>query len=227
MNRETAIPRRSLHDELVERLRRQIVEGEMEPGAKVSEKALCAAYGVSRTPLREALKVLAREGLVVLTPHRGAHVAELTLDDLEEAFPVIGALEALAGELACAHARDQEIAKISMLHMRMRTAFNNGDRQAYFRLNQQIHEALAAAARNPTLDRMRQMVAGRVARARYRANISTARWDRAMKEHEAILAALRARDGARLGRLLKAHLAGKLETLRGIIGETEEGRAAE
>lgn len=227
MNLETPIPRRSLHDELVERLRRQIVEGELAPGAKISEKALCAAYGVSRTPLREALKVLAREGLVVLTPHRGAHVAELTLADLEEAFPVIGALEALAGELACVHATDEEIAGISMLHMRMETAYRNGDRQAYFRLNQQIHEALAAAARNPTLERMRQMAGARVARARYHANISTARWDQAMKEHKAILAALKARDGARLGRLLRAHLAAKLEALRGIIGEHETGRAAE
>ena len=224
MNRETAIPRRSLHDELVERLRRQIVEGELAPGEKISEKALCEAYGVSRTPLREALKVLASEGLVVLTPHRGAHVSMLTIEDLEEAFPVIGALEALAGELACANATDAEIERISMLHLKMATAYRNRDRQAYFRLNERIHEALAAAARNPTLDRMRQMVGGRVARARYHANISTARWDRAMKEHEAILAALKARDGARLGRLLKAHLANKLESLREIVaaGETNE-----
>ncbi len=88
----SAIPRRSLHDELVERVRRQIVEGVLEPGEKISEKDLCAAYAVSRTPLREALKVLAREGLVVLTPHRGAHVSRLTISDIEEAFPVIGAL---------------------------------------------------------------------------------------------------------------------------------------
>ena len=147
MNRETAIPRRSLHDELVERLRRQIVEGELAPGEKISEKDLCAAYDVSRTPLREALKVLAREGLVVLTPHRGAHVSMLTVADVEEAFPVIGALEGLAGELACAQATDEEIAKISLLHMKMATAHKNRDRQKYFRLNQQIHEALAEAAR--------------------------------------------------------------------------------
>ena len=228
MNREAPIPRRSLHDELVERLRRQIVEGELVAGEKISEKQLCAAYGVSRTPLREALKVLASEGLVVLTPHRGAHVSMLTIADIEEAFPVIGALEALAGELACARATDAEIAKISMLHMKMATAWKHGDRPAYFRLNQQIHEALAAAARNDTLDRMRRMLGGRVARARYHANISTPRWDRAMKEHEAILVALKARDGARLGRLLKAHLANKLATLREIIAgeDTKQGKTA-
>jgi DNA-binding GntR family transcriptional regulator len=219
MNRETAIPRRSLHDELVERLRRKIVEGELAPGEKISEKDLCAAYDVSRTPLREALKVLAREGLVVLTPHRGAHVSMLTVADIEEAFPVIGALEGLAGELACVHATDEEIAKISLLHMKMATAHKIRDRQKYFRLNQQIHEALAEAACNPTLGRMRDMLDGRVSRARYYANISTGRWDQAMKEHQEILAALKARDGERLGRLLKEHLAHKLETLRGVIAD--------
>ena len=222
MNQETAIPRRSLHDELVERLRGLIVEGDLEPGGKISEKDLCAAYGVSRTPLREALKVLAREGLVVLTPHRGAHVSMLTVADLEEAFPVIGALEALAGELACERATDEEINVISMLHLKMETAYKTRDRRKYFRLNQQIHETMAQAARNPTLNGMRDMLNGRVSRARYFANISTARWDQAMKEHEALLTALKARDGALLGRILKEHLAHKLETLRGVIEDEEK-----
>lgn len=221
MNRETAIPRRSLHDELVDRLRRQIVEGALAPGEKVSEKDLCAAYDVSRTPLREALKVLAREGLVVLTPHRGAHVSMLTVADIEEAFPVIGALEALAGELACEQATDEEISEISLLHLKMATAHKTRDRRKYFRLNQRIHEALAAAARNRTLNRMREMLDGRVSRARYFANISTPRWDQAMKEHSQILAALQARDGERLGRILKEHLAHKLETLRLVIEDKQ------
>jgi DNA-binding GntR family transcriptional regulator len=221
MNREHAIPRRSLHDELVERLRRRIVEGDLAPGEKISEKELCVAYGVSRTPLREALKVLARDGLVVLTPYRGAHVSMLTVADLEQAFPVIGTLEALAGELACARATDEEIGKISLLHLKMLTAWKTRDRKKYFRLNQRIHEALAEAARNPVLDQMRGMLTQRVARARYYANISTPRWDQAMKEHEEILAALKARDGERLGRLLKEHLAHKMETLRGVIEDEE------
>ena len=222
MSQDTAIPRRSLHDELVERLRRRIVEGDLAPGEKISEKLLCIAYGVSRTPLREALKVLARDGLVVLTPHRGAHVSMLTVADLEEAFPVIGALEALAGELACERATDGEISKISLLHLKMMTAWKTRDRKKYFRLNQQIHEALAEAARNPVLDQMRGMLTERVARARYYANISTPRWDQAMKEHEEILAALKARDGMLLGRILKAHLRHKLETLRAVIRDEGE-----
>jgi DNA-binding GntR family transcriptional regulator len=219
MNRRTVISRRSLHDELVELLRSQIVEGEMAPGEKISEKDLCVAYGVSRTPLREALKVLAREGLVVLTPNRGAHVSLLTVKDLEEAFPVIGALEALAGELACERATDGEISRISALHQKMNAAWESRDRKKYFRLNQQIHEAMAGAARNSVLDQMRGMLTGRVARARYYANISTPRWDQAMKEHEEILAMLKARDGERLGRVLRDHIRHKLETLRDVIAD--------
>lgn len=219
---DTAIPRRTLHDELVDRLRRQIVEGELAPGDKINEKALCQTYQVSRTPLREALKVLAREGLVVLTPHRGAQVSMLTVEDMEEAFPVIGALEALAGELACRNATDAEIARIEALHDRMATAHDMRDRTKYFRLNQQIHDALAKAARNPTLTTMREMLDGRVSRARYYVNISAPRWDQAMEEHREILAALTARDGTRLGAVLKRHLANKLETLKSVLQAENE-----
>jgi len=225
MTGATPLPRHTLHDLLVERLRAQIVEGALAPGEKVNEKALCEAFGVSRTPLREAMKVLAHEGLVALTPHRGAQIAHLTLADLEQAFPVIGALEALAGELACAQATDREIEEIAQLHGQMEKAWKKRDRAAYFHLNQEIHEAMARAARNPVLDQMRGMLSGRVARARYFANISTPRWDQAMKEHNEILAALKARDGERLGSVLKAHLAHKLQTLRAVLhqeGENDE-----
>ena len=147
----------------------------------------------------------------------------LTAEDMEEAFPVIGALEALAGELACRHATDAEIARIAELHDRMAAAHDSRDRKKYFRLNQQIHEALAEAARNPTLTAMRGMLDGRIGRARYYANISTPRWDQAMKEHGEILSALKARDGARLGRVLKEHLTNKLETLKAVLEREGEG----
>ncbi len=95
------IKRQSLHDELTERLRHLIIEGNLAPGAKLSEKDPCDTFGVSRTPLRETLKVLATEGLVELTPNRGASVARLILSDLGETFPIMGALEAVSGEIAC------------------------------------------------------------------------------------------------------------------------------
>ena len=93
----TQLKRRPLHEELTESLRKLIVSGELQPGRKVPEKELCELYGVSRTPLREALKVLATDGLVNLEPNRGAWVSRITVEELDELFPVMGALEALAG----------------------------------------------------------------------------------------------------------------------------------
>src|SRR3546814_11754515 len=110
------IQRRPLHNELADRLRHMIVEGELAPGEKLSEKDLCSQFGVSRTPLREAMKVLATEGLVLLTPNRGCPVAKLTLADLAEAFPLRGALEALSGAPACRYITDTEIPRIHELH---------------------------------------------------------------------------------------------------------------
>jgi DNA-binding GntR family transcriptional regulator len=206
--------RASLHDEVVERLRDLIVEGALEPGARVPERELCARFAVSRTPLREALKVLASEGLLELLPHRGAQVTRLTAADLDELFPVMGALEALAGELACAQITEAELAEIRALHYQMALHATRGELADYFRLNQRIHEAIMEAARNPTLARLYRGLAGRVRRARYLANMSKPRWDQAVGEHEAILEALEKRDGAALGRVLKAHLRNKCETVK-------------
>ena len=114
-----SIPRKTLHEQLVERLREIILEGGLEAGAKIPERELCERLGVSRTPMREALKVLASEGLVSLVPNRGAVVRGLTREDIDDLFPLIGALEALAGELACERISDSEIAAIERLHADM------------------------------------------------------------------------------------------------------------
>lgn len=221
MSIELAAPiqRRPLHNELADRLRHMIVEGELAPGEKLSEKDLCSRFGVSRTPLREAMKVLATEGLVLLTPNRGCTVAKLTLADLDEAFPIMGALEALSGELACRHITDREIARIRELHERMVRKFQARALSEYFKLNEQIHQLILSAARNPTLAQMQLSLSGRVRRARYMANMSPARWAKAVAEHEKILEALEARDGKRLAVLLKEHLANKLETVKEALRE--------
>ncbi|MDH3580734.1 MAG: GntR family transcriptional regulator [Hyphomicrobiales bacterium] len=207
------IIRRTLHDELLERLREMIVDGALAPGAKVPEKALCARFGVSRTPLREALKVLASEGLVTLTPNRGAMVSDLTREDLEEFFPVMAALEALSGEMACANITDKQVAQITLLHEDMVACYEARDLGGYFKINQQIHERILDAARNPTLTTLYRSLAGRIRQARYLANMSQTRWAQAVDEHGQMIEALEARDGARLAAILKTHLANKAETV--------------
>ena len=217
------IVRRTLHDELLGRLRQLIIDGGLTPGQKVPEKELCDRFGVSRTPLREALKVLASEGLVTLTPNRGAMVTDLTLDDLEEAFPVMGALEALSGELACANITDRELHEIKDLHARMVGHYSRGELRPYFQTNQRIHELILEAARNRTLSSLYRSLEGRVRQARYLANMSPARWARAVEEHEQIIAALEARDGPAPARILKAHLANKFETVKEAFAPGRDG----
>jgi DNA-binding GntR family transcriptional regulator len=222
------LARPALAVEVTDRIRTMIMEGGLKPGQKVPEKALTERFGVSRTPVREALKILAAEGYVRLIPNRGAAVADLTLTELEEVFPVIAALEGAAGELAARHASDPEISEIRRLNDAMHAAFESGDRPAYFELNQEIHAAILSAARNPTLLQQHQMVAHRVRRARYQANLTPQRWLEALGEHDRIVEALEARDGERLGRLMKAHLEHKLDALRRgapalIAGEMAEG----
>lgn len=209
-----AIPRASLHDQLTARLRDLILEGELIAGVRVPERELCERFGVSRTPLRESLKVLASEGLLELLPNRGAIVTALTEEDLDELFPVMGALEALAGELACARITEEQIAEVRALHYQMVLHHTRKELPAYFRLNQRIHELIMDAAGNATLSRMYRSLAGRIRRARYIANMSAARWAQAVKEHETILDALARRDGAGLALILKSHLQNKCETVK-------------
>lgn len=216
------LPRVSLHDQIVEHLRDAIVSGDMAPGDKLNERRLCETLEVSRTPLREAIKVLSNEGLIRLTPRYGACVAPLTLDDLDEVFPIMGALEALSGELACARISDGEIEAVERLHARMLLHYERRELKPYFECNQKIHDAILEASRNPTLTTTLRGLGGRVRRARYFANMSEERWKTAVSEHGEILAALKARDAARLGPLLRRHLSNKLETVRAALEDLAE-----
>jgi DNA-binding GntR family transcriptional regulator len=207
----------SLHEKLVSQLRDLIVEGEIEPGARISERLLCERFGVSRTPLREVLKVLASEGLVDLLPNRGARVARLEDRDVEDMFEVMAALEALSGRLACARISEPALADIRALHYRMLAHYARRQLPEYFRLNQAIHEAIVDAAENPVLKATYLGLSGRIRRARYLANMSNERWAAAVTEHQEILAALSERDGEKLARILDTHLKNKSIVVRGCL----------
>lgn len=212
-----SIQRQPLPDEVVKRLRKLILDGELKPGARVTEKKLADQFDVSRTPLREAFKVLATEGLIELLPHRGAVVARLTGEDLDHMFAVLEALEGLAGELACKKISVSEIAEIGSLHGKLFDCFKKRRREQYFRINQVIHEKIITAAANPVLFNVYFSLSGRIRRARYMANISDEMWERAAKDHELILKALIDRNGKWLSRLLKDHLEHKRAAVKAAI----------
>ena len=209
-----AIDRRPLHAQAVGLLRDMIVRGDLVPGSRLNERVLCERLSISRTPLREAMKTLAAEGLVQLLPNRGAVVAAIDVDEVAALFQVMGALEALAGELACAHATDADIAEIAVLHYQMRLHYARRERAEYFRYNQTIHERIFEAAGNSVLLDVYRKLSGRLRRARFAANLSDERWSKAMQEHDEILDALTRRNGLRLRTLLQQHLRNKLEVVR-------------
>jgi DNA-binding GntR family transcriptional regulator len=226
MTVQPLIARRSLHDEIVSRLRDMISEGVLKPGTKVPERELCLQFGVSRTPMREALKVLAAEGLLDLPPNRGAVVSRIKPEEIEDLFPIMGALEALAGELACTRIDDAQIAAIARLHAEMVGHFERGEWVPYTKLNRQIHEAIFAAAGNAALGALYQSLLVRTHSVRFLAQRSQARWQEAVDDHVAILAALEARDGARLAALLRQHLTHKAEMVREAVDRLDEGSTA-
>ena len=207
------VEHRTLPESVAAQLRELIVTQALPPGEKIEEKALCERLGVSRTPFREAMRVLAGEGLVVITPRRGFSVSTVTARDLEEAFPILGTLEALAAELACARIDGRRLAALRVLQDRMASAHAHGDLEEYFRLNEQVHRTIRETSGNDTLLAMLESFSTRVRRARYMANLAPARWAAAVEEHEAMLRALEARDAPRLGRLMRAHLANKHKAL--------------
>ena len=200
------IRRRSLHDELLDGIRDMILEGRFKPGDKIPERVLCLHFGVSRTPLRESLKALAAEGLVELVPNRGAVVATITEKEIDELFPILGALEALAGEIVCRRLGNAELERLRTLHERMVDHFHHGEESAYRRLNREFHQALFDIAGNAALSEFYQQLLGRIHLVRFLVDKRETDWRKAVDDHERIMAALDARDGLRLAEILKRHL---------------------
>jgi DNA-binding GntR family transcriptional regulator len=200
------IVRATLPPQVAERLRDMIATDELSAGAKLNERELSAHLDVSRTPLREAIKMVAAEGLIQLVPNRGAFVADPSAEEVEDMLEAMGALEALCGELACIRASDADIDAIEQAHGRMVRAYERRDRRAYFKLNQEIHGRIAKASRNVTLERLHATLNARLYRVRFMSN-KTDRWHSAIEEHESIARAFRQRDVSAVRKLLRAHLA--------------------
>ncbi|KUF11838.1 GntR family transcriptional regulator [Pseudoponticoccus marisrubri] len=201
-----AQPRKgALHVATTQRLREMIVSGELAPGERLRESHYCQLFGVSRTPFREAVKALAAEGLIELSPNRSPVVAGLSAQDLEHIYVVVAALEATAGELACERITQDEFAEIVDLHSKMLESYEHGDRAEYLANNHLIHRRVVEIARNPVLLSAWEVLVPRVERARAVANLDRERWLAAVSEHSRMLAALGARDGAKLAQMTREH----------------------
>ena len=208
-----AIPRPALHEQAADRLRQMLVEGRIAPGAKLNERELSEALSVSHTPLREAIKMLAAEGLVELLPNRGAVALQLSDADVASTFEVMAGLEGLSGELAAARITEAELAEIQATHFEMLASFTRRDLSNYYRLNAKIHAAINAAAKNPVLTQTYNQVNARLQALRFRTNQDEVKWQRAAAEHDQMIEALRARDGTRMRSIMQAHLNAKRDVV--------------
>lgn len=200
------ITRRTLHDEVLNQVRDMIIEGRLAPGARINEVQIGAALGVSRTPLREAIKTLASEGLVEIVPARGAIVRRFLAADLVQIIEVLKQLEQLGGRLACARASDPTIASIVALHDRMMELYAARNRLEYFKLNQAIHTAIVQASGNDILAETHAMLQSRIKRMRFIGNGSPEKWAGAVAEHEEMIGALKRRDADSLVAVIGKHL---------------------
>ncbi len=202
-----------LHEQAATRLRNMLVEGRIAPGAKLNERELAEALHISRTPLREAIKMLASEGLVDLLPNRGAVAVKLTEADVVHSFELLAELEGLAGELAAQRITDAARRELRAKHYEMLACHARGDLSGYYRLNALIHAGIGQAAANPVLAATYRQVNARVQSLRFRTNQNAAKWQRAMQEHTQMMEALDAREGTALRQILKTHLEHKRDTV--------------
>lgn len=198
---------------VAERLRELITEGDLLPGARLNERALGDRLGVSRTPLREALRLLAADGVVALQPNRGAQVVILSEADIAESFELMSGLEAFSGELACRHITAEEIAEIKALTFEMLACHARRDLPSYYRINRAIHDCINRAARNRLLTDTYRRLNLRLQNLRFRSNFDHDKWSRAARDHAEMVEALEARDSARLAAILRAHLTQKGESV--------------
>lgn len=195
------------HMRVTDWLRDRVIEGEFRPGDRIPEVSTCRRLGISRTPLREAFKVLAAERILTLKPNRGAIVTEISAEDVDHAMTVIASLEGLAGELMCQHVTPTEIDQLTTLTAELRERYCSKDLLGYFKINQEIHRLIVEGSRNPSLVEMVTQLSNRFARYRFDSNKSPERWLCAVQEHEQILIAVAERNVTLLGALLRSHVA--------------------
>lgn len=211
------IARVGLHDQVAARLRVMLIEGAIAPGAKLNERELCERLRVSRTPLREAIKLLAAEGLVDLLPNRGAVAVKLTEADVLNTFEVLAMLEGMSGELAAQRISDDELAELRALQYEMMACFARRDLAGYYRLNALIHTGINSAAKNPVLEATYRSINARVQSLRFRTNQNEAKWKRAVKEHEIMIEALSTHDSDAMRSVLVQHLHDKRDAVLALM----------
>ena len=200
---------RALYEEVAELLRQRIFRRELEPGSWIDELKLAEEYGISRTPLREALKVLATEGLVTMKVRRGAYVTEVSEKDLTDVYHLLALLESDAASVVAAQATAAQVKELQALHNQLESAVNNRDR--FFALNEKFHMRLLEIAGNRWRDQMVLDLRKVMKLNRHNSLLKSGRIGESLAEHAALMEAITARDAVEAARRMSAHFANGLE----------------
>lgn len=212
----------ALYQEVAERLRQRIYAHELKPGAWVDEQALADQYGISRTPLREALKVLASEGLVTLKPRRGCYVTEISERDLDEIFSIVCMLEGQCAREAAVRATDEDCKQLQRAHSRLEDAARTNDIDGFFDANQAFHRALHTIADNHWLLHVIEDLRKVIKLSRHHSLFSEGRLEQSLAEHRAILAAVLARNPEAAELRMREHIGSGRRALARIANARSE-----
>lgn len=209
----TRIAPTALYQEVAERLRQRIFAHELTPGTWIDEQKLAEQYGISRTPLREALKVLASEGLVELRPRRGCYVTEISRQDLDDIFPLMAMLEGRCAAEAVKRSKPADIAALKIIHEQLESAASDGRINAFFEANQEFHKKIQELSGNRWLLSVIQDLRKVLKLSRMHSLSLEGRLQQSLDEHRLILAALQAGDAGRAEKLMHDHLLSGREAL--------------
>ena len=209
---------------VAEEVRRLIRANQLVSGQRLSEQRLCERLGVSRTPLREALRILSVEGLVTISPNKGARVAESSIEDTFHMFEAMGVLEGSFARLAAEKLTDTDLEKMEKLHEQLVISHRNGDPESYMSWNREFHEFVQEKAGNPVLSRIVSGLRDVILLHRYRQIYRPGRFDESMEEHRRLIEAFRARDSERAERLMQTHLQKQCQAL--VTYYAEKGKSA-
>ena len=211
----------ALYQEVAERLRQRIFAHELPPGTWVDEQALAADYGISRTPLREALKVLASEGLVTLKPRRGCYVTEISERDLDEIFTVMALLEGQCAADTARKASETDLIHLRSVHDELERAADTNDIDGFFEANQAFHQEVQHIADNRWLTQAITDLRKVIKLSRHHSLFSDGRLKQSLAEHRAILDALAHRDVARSEQLMRAHISSGRQALAKVAARRD------
>jgi DNA-binding GntR family transcriptional regulator len=208
-----------LATQVADEIRRLIRANRLVSGQRLFEQRLCEKLGVSRTPLREALRILSTEGLVTISPHKGARVAETSIEDIFHMFEAMSLLEGSCARLAAERLTKPDLERLEGLHEQLEISHRNGDPESYMSWNRKFHEFIQEEAGNPVLGKIVSGLRDVILLHRYRQLYRPGRFDESLEEHRRLIEAFRDRDSQRAERLMQVHLTKQGQALVTYYGE--------